>query len=214
VVSPAHDMTGLAGDTVESGPTFIRRAMRSSHRIHATTVLYRTEAMKTVPLDPRDFPATEFGVWLRLALGWDIAFVARTIAVYRMHVGSYTSGNASVTGGGYVQSPETIQNVYDVKLRFLAEHGARLEDVSGLRRAARRALNAQLVNYAGHATLPERQLGVTIRTLADCVRRDKNVLLERGAWRLLAGSVLGPRLTERIKERRRERATAAEVAGP
>jgi glycosyltransferase involved in cell wall biosynthesis len=202
VISSSHDMTGLTGDAVESGATFICRAMTSSHRIHATTALCRTEAMKRVPLDLGDYPATEFGVWLRLALDWDIAFVARTIAVYRMHTSTYSSSNVELTAGGYIQGPDTIQNVHDVKLRFLSEYGARLDDVPRLRRSARRAASSQLVNYAGHATLPERRLGRTILTLADCVRREPTVLLDSGAWRLLAGSVLGPRLVARIKSRR------------
>ena len=211
VVSSSHDMTGLVEDTVEAGATFIRRAMRSSHRVHATTVLYRAEAIKPVPLDPRDYPSTEFGVWLRLALDWDIAFVAKTVAIYRMHTSSYTSGNASVTGGGYIQGPDTIQNIYDVKMRFLEEHGRRLADVRRLRRDARRALRLQLVNYAGHVTLPQRRLVETIRTLGDCARREPRLILEPGAWRLLAGSVLGPGLVERIKRRRQDRTTMKEA---
>jgi hypothetical protein len=213
VVSPSHDMTGLARDTVESGPTFIQRAMRSSHRVHATTVLYRTEAVKPVPLDQRDFPATEFGVWLRLALDWDIAFVAKTIAVYRLHANTYTSHNARVTGGGYVQAPETIENVYDVKLRFLAENGHRLADVRGLRRDARGALTSQLVDYAGHMTLPERRLRTTLRVLGGCARRDPRVSVAPGAWRLVAGSILGRRLTERVKRHLRTPSEQWEVVG-
>jgi glycosyltransferase involved in cell wall biosynthesis len=213
VVSPSHDMTGLERDTAECGATFIRRAMRSSHRVHATTVLYRTQAVKPVPLDQRDYPATEFGVWLRLALDWDIAFVAKTIAVYRLHADTYTSQNARVTGGGYVQAPETIENVYDVKLRFLAENGHRLADVRGLQRDARRALTSQLVNYAGHMTLPERSLRTTLGVLGECARRDPRVSIAPGAWRLVAGSILGRRLTERVKRRLRAPSEQWEAVG-
>ncbi len=214
VVAPVHDMTGREGDAVEIGAEFIRRALAASHRIHATTVLYRTAALKGIPLDPRDYPATEFGHWLRLALDWDVAFVARPIATVRIHTSSYTSANARVTSGGYVQDLETIRNIHDVKLRFLREHAARLDDPAALRKSAERAFASQLVNYAGHATLPERRLGSTIATLARCARMERRVLIEPGAWRLLGASVLGRRLVDRIKRRRERNARAAEVVAP
>jgi len=214
VVAPTHDMTGLAGDTVERGSEFIRRAMAASHRIHATTVLYRTEAVKPVPLDRRDYPATEFGMWLRLALEWDVAFVVKTIATVRIHGESYTSANARVGGGGYIQDIETIRNVHEVKLRFLDEHARRVDEPGALRAEARRALASQLVNYAGHATLPERLLGSTIGTLAACVRVERRVLIDPGTWRLLGASLLGRRLVALIKRRRARNARAAEAVAP
>ena len=208
VVSPSHDMTGLDGDAIEGGATFVRRAMSSSHRIHATTALCRTVALKQTPLDMRDYPATEFAVWLRLALDWDVAFVARNVAVYQMHAGTYSASNAHVTAGGYIQNVDTIEKIYAVKMRFLDEYGGRLDDIGRLRREARNALRRQLVNYIGHATFPERRFGTTIRVIIDCVRREPKVVADAGAWRLLAGSVLGPRLVAYIKSRRRKRTPA------
>jgi glycosyltransferase involved in cell wall biosynthesis len=214
VVVAEHDMTGLTRDAVESGDEFIRRAIAASHRIHATTALYRTEALRQLPLDPRDYPATEFGLWLRLALDWELAFVASAIATVRVHAGSYTSTNARVTSGGYVQDLETIRNIHDVKLRFLREHAGRLDDPAALHRSAGRAFASQLVNYAGHATLPERRLGNTIDTLARCGRIERKVLIEPGTWRLLGASVLGRRLVDVIKRRRARNARAAEAVAP
>lgn len=211
VVAASHDMTGLPGDALEQGAAFIEKAIAGSHRIHATTVLYRTAAVRHVPLDPRDFPATEFGMWLRLALDWDIAFRAKTIAVYRMHAGSYTSANASVTGGGYIQTPDTIANIRDVKLRFLDLHGDRVRDVRRLRQETHRSYARQLVNWAGHATLPERDLTATWAALAHCVRSEAYVALEPGAWRLLAGGILGPRLAGEVNRRFRGRVGMGEV---
>ncbi len=205
VIAAAHHMTGLPSDALEPGAAFVELAIAGSHRIHATTVLYRTEAVRHVPLDPRDFPATEFGMWLRLALDWDLAFRARPVAVYRMHEGSYTSANASVTGAGYIQTPETIANIRDVKLRFLAVHGGRVQHARRLRREAHRAYARQLVNWAGHATLPERDLGATAAVLARCLRSEPRVALEPGAWRLLAGGLLGPRLADEVNRRLRGR---------
>ena len=212
VIHPAHDMTGLPEGAIEQGEAYIREAVNASHRIHATATLYRTKAIQQVPLDPRDRPATEFGVWLRLALEWDLAFVAETVATYRIHARTYTSSNANVTGGGYVQGPDTIENIRDVKLRFLSEHGMRLNRVRTLEREAQRAMARQLVNYAGHATLPERRFTKTVRVLYACTRRSPRMLSQAGTWRLLGASVLGRRLVDRIKERRGEPVALEEVS--
>jgi hypothetical protein len=53
---------------------------------------------------------------------------------------------------------------------------------------------------ARNLTLPERKPGPTFRAIASAVRTDPGVLLVKPAWKLAAASLLGPRLTDRIKE--------------
>ncbi len=202
ILSAAHDMTGLDTDEIESGRHFIRESMRRSYRVHASTALIRREAIENLVFDQRDYPATDFGLWLRMALDWDIAFVAKTLAAYRIHGRTYTATSANVTSGGYVQGPALIETVRDVKLRFLREHAHRLDDVRAMRRDARRAISRELVNYAGHATLPERPFPKTVATLLECAKRTPRVVVEPGAWRLIVASILGRRAVEWIKRRR------------
>jgi hypothetical protein len=199
LIADEHDMTGLSTRTLERGRDFIRRTMRDSYRVHASTALIRTAALAGLRLEPEDFPATDFGLWLRLAAAWDIAFVPRTVAVYTIHGTSYTAEGAGVAAGGYVQGIELITAVRDSKRRFLDEHGAGLEGARSLRRDAARAYRRALLNRAGHLTLPERRFGATVRTLADCVHRAPSTVVAPDAWRLLAGSVLGPRTVARLK---------------
>ncbi len=193
LIAAAHDMTGLTVDTVETGAEFIRHSMDSSYRVHASTVNLRTEAVRTTLLDERDYPVTDLGHWMRVALGWDIVFLTRPLARYRIHGGAYSAGAAQVTEGGYIQGTERIEKFLDVKLRFIDEHAARLSSVAGLRRSARRAFRRELLEHAAHATYPQRRLGATVRALRGCARLDRRVLIEPGAWRLLAGSVIGRR---------------------
>jgi glycosyltransferase involved in cell wall biosynthesis len=195
----SHDMCGLQWDTVEQGPSYIGEAMKASHRVHASTVLFRTEAIQQARFDERDYPATDLGLWLRLALDWNIAFLARTVAIYRVHANTYTSRSASVGDGGYVQSITMIENIYRVKLRFLEEYGHRLDGVRELRRAARRARREQLVNYAAVATGANRRPGTTVRTLVECAWCEPRVMAAPGAWRLVGSSLLGRRLVDRLK---------------
>ncbi len=199
VIAAAHEMTGLAHDAVESGEEFIRRSMSMSYRVHASTALIRREAVFSLRLDERDFPATDLALWLRVALDWDVAFVARPLATYRIHTGAYSAGAADVTDGGYIQGVERIQRIWEAKLRFLREHRERLEHCLLLRARAKHAFRRELLEQAAHASFPERRLGRTARTLAECARLDGAVVLEPAAWRLLVASILGPRAVAFVK---------------
>lgn len=199
VIAAAHEMTGLTRDAVESGEEFIRRSMSMSFRVHASTALIRREAVSSLRLDERDFPATDLALWLRVALDWDIAFVARPLATYRIHTGAYSAGAADVTVGGYIQGVERILKIREAKLRFLSEHGERGVHGLLLRACAKRAFRRELLDQAAHATFPDRRLGPTARTLAECARLDGAVVLEPAAWRLLVASILGPRAVAFVK---------------
>lgn len=211
VIAAAHDMTGLAGDALETGEAFIRRSMDGSYRVHASTVNLRTAAVRTCLLDERDYPVTDLGHWLRVALDWDVAFLARPLARYRIHEGAYSAGAATVTDGGYIQGTERIEKFLEVKLRFLEENGDRLYGVPALRSAARRAFRRELLEHAAHATFPERRPAATLRALRACARLDGAVYFEPAARRLLAGSLIGPRAVEALKRLRKAPRTSLEV---
>ena len=211
VIAAGHHMTGLAGAQTESGADFIARTMAMSYRVHASTVNLRVAAVREVLLDHRDFPITDLGHWMRVALDWELVFLDRTLARYRVHDGAYSAGAAAVTAGGYIQGTERVDKALEVKLRFLAEHGDRLTGVGRLRRIARRAYRRELLELAAHATLPERLLLPTLRALRGCARKDAAVLLEPAAWRLLAGGLIGPRGVSALKRARRRPGTSMEV---
>lgn len=201
-VHAAHSMTGLTRDTVERGEEYVRSAMRTGYRVHASTALFRTAAVRDLAYDAADFPATDFGLWLRLAASWDIAYVARPLAAYRHHEASYTAQGADVANHGYVQGVQMIRSIRGAKLRFLREHGYRYDDLRSLRRAARRAMREQLVNRAALLTLPDRSFPKTADLLWRAFLLDPRLVAERSAWRLLGASAIGPRAVERLKKRR------------
>jgi hypothetical protein len=199
VIAAGHHMTGLPGDAIETGQEFVAASMRSGYRIHATTTAMRAEAMRAHALDERDFPLTDLGHWMRIALDWDLAYLARPLARYRVHDGAYSAGAADVTGGGYIQGVDRIETALAVKLRFLAEHGHRLTGVPRLRSTAHSAFRRELIEQAAHATFPQRRPRATARALAACARLDRRVALEPAAWRLAAGALLGRRGVHALK---------------
>jgi glycosyltransferase involved in cell wall biosynthesis len=203
VIAAAHNMTRtLWEDTLEPGEAYVREAMKGGYRVNGSTVLFRTEAIRSRGLryEQGDYPATDFALVLRLALDWDIAFIAEPLADYRVHGTTYTSqAGADANQGGYVQGLEMILKIRDVKLRFLAEHGARFPDAGDLRRQARQAMRSELIERAGRLTLPRRRPGDTIRRLAEAAGVDRGVAIDPAAWRLLAGAFAGARLRQSVR---------------
>ena len=200
VVEEQTDWTyRLTEDTVETSADFLAESMVWACRVCSSAALMRTEAIPASGFEEPDFPAIDFGLWLRMALDWDTAFLARPLAAYRIHEESQSAGLGRPHEAGYQTGVEWIEKREQVKLRFLDEHGGRIPDLAALRGAAKRARRYELTIMVRKATLPERGRMATFRGLARALRADPSVAVEPFAWRLLAGSLLGPRLTRRLR---------------
>jgi glycosyltransferase involved in cell wall biosynthesis len=191
---------GLDRNCVETAAEFIAESMRWSCRICASTALMRTEALPADRMAADDFPAVDFGMWLRMAAaGWEFAYVDETLGAYRIHGASHSAAFGPPQGPGYVQGIEIVSRLKEVKLRFIDQHDGRIEASRELRRLAEEARRRELVMMARNVTLPERKPLPTFRALAEAVRADPGVLLGAPAWKLAGGSLVGPRLVDRIK---------------
>lgn len=202
VVEHAADWThGLTADTVESPAEFLAESMRWGCRVCSSAALMRTAALPPSLFEEEDMPALDFGLWLRLALDWDVAYLSRPLAAYRIHGEAESAGLGVPLAAGYRTGVEWVDLRARVKERFLDEHGRRLPDAERLRRIARRGRRYELVAMARKATLPERRPLATLRSLARAARADPAVAADPEAWRLAAASMLGPRLVERLRGR-------------
>jgi glycosyltransferase involved in cell wall biosynthesis len=191
---------GLEETHVENAREFIAESMRWSCRICASTALMRTAALPSGGMAAEDFPAVDFGMWLRMAAeGWEFAYLDETLGAYRIHGATHSAAFGPPQGPGYVQGTEIVSRLKAVKLRFLDQHDGKVGDPQDLRRLAEQARRHELVVMARNVTLPERKPLATFRALAGAVRADPGVLLEGPAWKLAGASLIGPRLTDRVK---------------
>ena len=203
VVKDDEDWTyGLHEDVVEPGDEFVRESMLWSCRVCASTALMRMEALPDPPFDQDDFPAIDFGMWLRMALDWDLAFLATPLAGYRIHRATHSAAFGPPRGSGYTMHTEIVKRLKEVKLRFVERFRHRLRDVDDLRARAARSMRRELIWMARNETLPERRFRRTVRKLGAGMRLDPKLAAEPAAWSLLAGSVLGPRGVDRLRTRR------------
>lgn len=202
---------GLTADTVETSSEFIRQSMYWSCRVCPSTALMRSAAIHPELYVQDEFPAIDFGMWLRIALDWDVAFIRRPLADFRVHAASHSASFDESVGDTYNHSVSTLTGVRDLKRRFLELHDGRLEDVAGLRRRVDAGLRRELVQVMRNTTVPQRELGPTVRTFRRLAQVDRGVLREVQAWRLVASSVLGAQLVEKLKAHRKTTATHGSI---
>jgi glycosyltransferase involved in cell wall biosynthesis len=203
VVEADTDWTyGLTRDTVEPSADFVAESMKWGCRVCSSAALMRTEAIPAGGFEAADFPAIDFGLWLRMALDWDTAFVARPLAAYRIHGESQSADLGVPHDAGYQTGLEWIDHRAAVKDRFLGEHGTRLRDETALRPLVRRARRYELTAMVRKASLPQRRFLPTVRALAAAIRADPRVAVDRAALQLLAASILGRRAVENLRRGR------------
>jgi glycosyltransferase involved in cell wall biosynthesis len=191
-IAEGVDWTGGAHeDNIESGETFIRRALASWSRVAASTAVMRVSALPDPLFAYEDYPPADFALWLRMGLEWDMAFIATPLAAYRIHAGSHSALHGTYTPGGYIDTIPHLLKGEQIKLQLLDRERDRYPDRRTLRRAARRWTRYALVNRAARLSEPERRFLPTARVLAASVRVRPSLLIEPKAWRLLLTRALG-----------------------
>ena len=187
VMMASQDWLGTPSPPLEPGAVFVERSMLHGCRVCSSTALIRRSAVPEGGFLEADAPPFDFAFWLRMAAEWDVAFVDEVLCRYRIHGQSFTSGLSDVTGTGYLQAEKTLREVHAVKRRYAA--------TPRLARVADRALRQDIISRVRERTLPDRPFVPTFRGLGDAARREPGILLEPHAWKLLAGSVVGPAAT-------------------
>lgn len=196
---------GLEADAMETGAQFLRASMEWSCRVCMSTTLLRRQALPAEVFRPSEFPAFDLGLWLRLSLDWDFAFVARPLGQFRVHGDSHSAQFGRPVEDGYVQNLELVRHIKRLKDGFLDAHGDRLENPAQLRRLAGDALRRELTLLMRKLTLPERRLVPTVKAWLDLSRTDRRLLVDMVAWRMVAASALGSHHVDRLKRLRDRR---------
>jgi glycosyltransferase involved in cell wall biosynthesis len=124
---------GLSSDTLEPGATYIRKAMLYGTRVSSPTALVRTAAVPAVPFDPEEGPTADAGLWMRIALKWDIYFIAEPGLNYRLHTGSDSAVWSRLARDRYRPTMKLVRKVRWMKLRFLDTYGDQLCSPASLR---------------------------------------------------------------------------------
>ncbi len=201
-----HWMGAQDDDVVERGPAMIRRTMPLWSGICSSSVVMRSKAIPAGGYDPVDGEFADYTLWQRIALDWDVAFVAEPGLQLRTHPGQLSARHGRSLDAGVVleaYEPEMISSLLTAKLRFVDRHHHRLADPRALRRAARWCSRRELASWMSMAANVSRRHAV--RELWSGAHRQPSVLLGAASARVLVKLVLGPRLVGALRRRLRGR---------
>lgn len=198
LVDTATDWTkGLTVDTLERGATFIERTMPWATRVFTHGALIRHAAFPDVMWDPADGLSPDYFLWLRIALDWDVQYVAEPGAQRRVHLGALSTGLGGVTGGDYLVEPDAALTLRAGKLRFIDAYASRLDDPRALRRWAYRGSRRDLAAFSRAVAGRSRRDG--LRALARAARLQPGFVFDPRTWRAIAKVIVGPRASARIR---------------
>ncbi|MCW2608551.1 MAG: hypothetical protein JWO60_3244, partial [Frankiales bacterium] len=124
----------------------------------ASSVVYRTAALPPTLFEAVDVQAEDLGMYLRLALHWDVAFVPEPLAGFRQHGGSVSVAASHDVGDGLTPGFRQVAERRAAKERFLDAHGAELGDEPRWRREVARHACDDALGTVWALTRPARDL--------------------------------------------------------
>ena len=185
--------------TIESGPQYLDRSMRSLWTVAWSSALFRTEALREADgLRADEEPSADIPLLMRIALRWDFAMVAEPLVGVRVHPGATTAGIAGWNGTGYDLS-YYAENLLERRLRFLAEAGLPERAEASYRAAAEHTYVRAVVERIAAAGGADATWGETNRAMLNLLRRKPAALAMAPTWRLVAAQSGGRYVKRRLR---------------
>jgi len=197
-----HDNGNWTGrpiaDQVERGAEFIARSMPLMARVCFPSVVMRTAALPATCFEAPDGTFGDYVLWLRIALAWDVAFLAAAGAAFRIHRGRLSEdAYGPDIGMSHAFRPDACVHAEAAKLRFITSNSERLPNVRSLRRAARRCTTREMALFVSMMANGGRADGV--RAVRSVARERPRLLIAPEIWRAGVKVLVGPRTVRRLQ---------------
>jgi hypothetical protein len=176
--------------SIERRDLALERLMVSDFPIGFSSVVYRTSAICDAGgLRPEEGPFGDLQLWMRIALSWDFAYVARPLAAFRIHEGTTTQSIGAENG---VTSDRRELVLLHTQMRL--ERRMDFLDTAPLQPARARRLRALAALHdlaeRSYWGLPSSEVAAR---QADIARMYPGILRTAAFWRLVAAQCGGRR---------------------
>jgi cellulose synthase/poly-beta-1,6-N-acetylglucosamine synthase-like glycosyltransferase len=184
----------------ESGSQFLERSMRSGWTVCFPSATFRTEALVGGDgLRPEDGTIDDFPLLMRIATGWDFAYLNQPLAVTTAHSDASSSSLGAFTPNGYRSSRSLPDMLYERRRTFLAEADLPKVEERRLARMAERAYRRDVLRCLSMRANTGDGQGAIFRALGMEIRRDRRLALDPMTGRFLAGQLGGRRLRDGMR---------------
>ncbi|MEW6246148.1 MAG: glycosyltransferase [Nitrospirota bacterium] len=123
-------------DAVEPGRVFLRRMLTGFCEVNPVTAVFRRACFERLGGFDESFRHTDdYEYWMRLAVYYDVGYVAEPLAMWRVHSQTHTS--KYMAGGKTGSSAESLRDQLRAKHKILNTYKRDIVDAEELRRLVR-----------------------------------------------------------------------------
>ena len=185
-------------DASEDGQDVLEAMLLSSNIINAPTVLFRRECYERLGgFTNRLGLAFDWEYWMRIAVYYDVAFLARPLVNWRIHSGSLTTQNIHTDGN--LLTTRALREELAAKRLIVKNHLHAIRDVRNLKKRVQHERISRIVKRA------EQMLGdggpdeEVRRFLLEMFGVFPEILLAKRTWKVFLKSILSRPVIEVLK---------------
>jgi glycosyltransferase involved in cell wall biosynthesis len=209
LVPHARPVSTKAPIMFESGRQFLERSMRSGWTVCLSSANFRREALVSGGGPrPQDGVIDDFPQMMRIAMGWDFAYVNRPLALMRAHDEADSSELGWFTPDGFRSSASVPEMLDRHRRNFLAEANLPARETRRLSRIAEKTYRRERLAHLSMCALGGDGQAAVFRGLASELRRDRRLWIDPRTWRFVIGQLGARRLRDSLRralERARDR---------
>jgi len=185
-------------DVVERGHDVLAAMLLTSNMVNAPTVLFRRACYERLGGFTRQLSlAFDWEYWMRIAVHYDIAFLARPLIKWRLHSGTLTSQH--VYGGGNTLTLTALREELAAKRLVLKRYHDTIENGRDLKGRAMREKISRIV-ARGEEMLGDSGPNLEARRFVlDMCWAFPEILLDKRVWKVLLKSILSRSSIETLK---------------
>ena len=185
-------------DAIELGQDVVRAMLLTFNFINGSTVMFRRACYERVGGYTDQLLYTfDIEFWMRIALHYDVAFLATPLIKWRFHQGSITSQHTARPDGRC--APENWKALFGAKMLIINQHFPELEGGKEIKEKVSADLCQKTVEVAEDMLDNGEPKAQVRRFLLDMFRLLPSILLQRTFWKISLKSVFPSPALTRLK---------------
>jgi glycosyltransferase involved in cell wall biosynthesis len=185
---------------IETGSQFLERSMKAGTEVCLSSAVFRKPALVGAGgLHKEDGVIDDLPMLMRISTRWDFAYINAPLAVMRTHDGASSSSLGWFTPRGFRTTRAVPDNLYERRLRFLAQADLSEAESRRLARMAKRTYRRDVLSHLSTRATTGDRGAVIFRALHGEIRGDPRLALDPMTWRFVIGQLGGRRIRDRLR---------------
>lgn len=185
-------------DTIETGQDALKGMLLVVNPVNTPTVMFRRTCYERVGGYTNQLAqAFDFEFWMRIALYYDVAFLAQPLLKWRFHQGSLTSHHLVRADG--MQAPANWKELFGARMLIIKEHFHELENGAEIKKQVSENLCQKVVEVAENLLESGAPKAQARKFIFDMYRLLPGIPLQRAFWKTALKSIFMSSALTRLK---------------